>query len=129
MQYMHLLSDLRTNYSFPFKVFARETKQLFMREKVWFFLHICQSHPLGPGNGGSVGVIAGVGGGVAALLLGVVLYIMFYRRKRLPCFHFLKILPYMVMILWASLYVNYHARSYFFYIFCRKAFISLIVLL
>ena len=53
-----------------------------MREKVWFFLHICQSHPLGPGNGGSVGVIAGVGGGVAALLLGVVLYIMFYRRRK-----------------------------------------------
>ncbi|XP_039853522.1 chitin elicitor receptor kinase 1-like isoform X4 [Panicum virgatum] len=33
-------------------------------------------------NGGSVGVIAGVGGGVAALLLGVVLYIMFYRRRK-----------------------------------------------
>ncbi|XP_039817544.1 chitin elicitor receptor kinase 1-like isoform X2 [Panicum virgatum] len=33
-------------------------------------------------NGGSVGVIAGVGGGFAALLLGVVLYIIFYRRRK-----------------------------------------------
>ena len=43
--------------------------------KIVFFTHFS-------GNGGSVGVIAGVGGGVAALLLGVVLYIMFYRRRK-----------------------------------------------
>lgn len=46
------------------------------------FLHICQSHPPGPGKG-SVGAIAGgVVAGVAVLLLGVIIYIMFYRRRK-----------------------------------------------
>ena len=80
-------------------------------------------------------MIAGVGGGFAALLLGVVLYIIFSRRRKAKK---AAVLPFsedsilhgndsnMVMIRWASLYVNYHA-NYSFSIFCRKAFISLTV--
>jgi len=46
------------------------------------FTH-CHSHPLGTGKGSSVGpVVGGVVGGVAALLLGIFLYIMFYRRRK-----------------------------------------------
>lgn len=54
-----------------------------MRNKGGLFT-LCQSHHrFGPGNGSSVGaIVGGVGGGVAVLVLGVLLYIMFYRRRK-----------------------------------------------
>lgn len=56
---------------------------ILVRKSLVFFTHCQSHHGLRPGKGSSVGaIVGGVIGGVAVLVLGVLLYIMFYRRRK-----------------------------------------------
>jgi len=75
---------LQANYASALSFSQEKLDASYSCEKKGEYFTHCQSHHrFGAGNGGSVGaIVGGVVGGVAFLVLGVLLCIMFYRRRK-----------------------------------------------